>query len=106
MLQYRRTIQNASNPGQAQATHKRSGNLAMVRSSASLAGGLDHLFSLGNNPLAPFRDANIHTKALNTYQSGDSEIDEGLDRHAVEQELRRYEEDGVSDTESLVAFWE
>jgi len=106
MLRYRCTIQNVSNPGQAQATHKRSGNLAMVRLLASLAGGLDHLFSLGNNPLVPFRDANIHTEALNTCRSGNSEINEDLDRHAVEQELRHYEEDRVSDTESLVAFWE
>jgi len=31
------------------------GSLATVRSPASLAGGLDHLFNLGKNPLAPFR---------------------------------------------------
>ncbi len=77
----------------------------MVRSSALLASGLDHLFSLGNDPLAPFRDVTMQTEVLNTFQSEDGEINDDLARQAVEQELRRYEEDGVSDTTSLVAFW-
>jgi len=87
MLRYRRT----------------SGNLAVVRSSASPAGGLDHLLSLANNPLAPFRDV---TEVSNTHQSEGDEINADLDRRAVEQELRRYKEDGMSDAVSLVAFWE
>ena len=78
----------------------------MIRSSASLASGLDHLFSLGNNPLASFRDITMHAEAVNTHQGDDCEINDDLDRQAVEQELRRYEEDDISDIKSLVAFWE
>ena len=107
MLRYRRTIQSRSNSGQPQAMHQHSGNQAMVRSSASLACGLDHLFNLGNNPLALFRDIGAtYTEVPNMCQSERSEINDDLDRKAVEQELQRYEEDGISDTKSLVAFWE
>jgi len=106
MLRYRHAIRAASNLGQAQAIHNCLGNLAMVRSLVSLASGLDHLLSLGNDPLAPFRDVTMH--AEETFQSEDGEINDGLDRQAVEKELRRYEEDHVSqaDATSLVAFWE
>jgi len=107
MLQYRHTIQNASNSGQAQAMHRQPRNPAMVRLSASLVGGLDHLFSMGNDPLMSYKDATMHTEVLNTLQSKDSEANDDLDRQAVERELRRYEEDGLSDTStSLVVFWE
>jgi len=102
-------IQSAPNLGQAQAVHTQSGNPAMFRSSVSLASGLDHLFSLGKDPLAPFRDATTCTEVLRnetTCRSEGGGIDDNLDRQAVEQELRRYEEDGLSDTTSLVAFWE
>jgi hypothetical protein len=77
----------------------------MVRSSTSLAGGLGRLFNLGNNPLASFKEV---TEVLYTHQSKGDEINDDLDRQAVEQELRRYEEDGTSNTvsESLVEFWE
>ena len=78
----------------------------MVRSSVSLASGLDHLFSLGDNPLALFRDITMHTEVPNMCQGEGSEANDDLDRQAVEQELRRYKEDGISDTISLVAFWE
>ena len=81
----------------------------MARSSASLASGLDHLFSLGKDPLAPFRDVAVHTEVLrveNTSSSDSGETDDDLDKQAVEQELRRYEEDGLSDITSLVEFWE
>jgi hypothetical protein len=81
----------------------------MARSSASLAGGLDHLFNLGQNPLAPFRGTTMDTKEdKNMCQSEDkSDTDDSeLNRQAVERELRRYEDDGLSDTTSLVTFWE
>ena len=106
MLQYRRTIQDAPNLGQAQVTHYQSGNPAMDRSSAALASGLDHIFSLGDNPLAPFKDSTTHNEAPNTPWSEGGEINDDLTRQAVEQELRRYEEDGLSNPKSLVAFWE
>ena len=46
--------------------------------------------------------------AEETFQSEDGEINDGLDRQAVEKELWHYEEDHVSkaDATSLVAFWE
>ena len=113
MLQYRRIIRSASSSGQAHAARRQSKISATARSSASLTSGLDHLFSLGKDPLAPFRDVATHTEVLgveNTSWSGhdgtdDSDSDD-LDKQAVEQELRRYEEDGLSDITSLVAFWE
>ena len=98
--------QGASNSSQAaQAISPQTGNLAMVRSSTSLTSGLGCLFNLGNNPLAPFREV---TEALNTHQSKVDEINDDLDRRAVEQELQHYEEDGTSNatSESLVEFWE
>jgi hypothetical protein len=78
----------------------------MVRSSVALAGGLGHLFSLYNNPLALCRDITTQTKVPDMCQSEGSEVNDDLDRQAIEQELRHYEEDGISDTISLVAFWE
>ena len=106
MLQYHRTIQDAPNLGQAQGTHYQSGNPAMARSSAALASGLDRIFSLGNNPLAPFKDNTMRNEAPNTPQSEGGELNGDLTRQAIERELRRYEEDGLSDPKSLVAFWE
>jgi len=106
MLRYRRKIQGASNSGQAQATHTWLGNPAMVRSSAALASGLDHLFNLDNDPLIPLAPFNVQTEVLNPCQCEGDKTNEELDRQAVEQELRRYEEDGISDTMPLVAFWE
>ena len=106
-------IRNAPTSGQAQAVHGHSGNVAMARSSDSLSSGLDHLFNLGNDPLALFRDTTASTEVLedeNMCQSegsGTDDLDDSLDRQAVEQELRRYEEDGlVNIKSSLVAFWE
>jgi hypothetical protein len=95
-------ILGASNSGQtAQARYKQSGNRAMVRSSVSLAGGLDRLFNLGNNPLAPFRDV---PEVLNTCQNEGVKINNDLDQQAVEQELQHYEEDGISKTMLPVEF--
>ena len=75
----------------------------MVRSSAALTSGLGNLFSLGDNPHAPLGEV---PEVPNTHQSEGDEINDDLDRRAVEQEFRRYEEDGISDTVPLVAFWE
>ena len=102
-------IWSAPTSGQVRAVHTQPGNLAMLRSSTSLASGLSHLFNLGKDPLAQFRDATMRTEGLhdeNTCQGEGGGIDDDLDRQAVEQELRRYEEDGLIDTKSLVAFWE
>ena len=67
--------------------------------------------TLAKDPLAPFRNATVHTEVLrdnseNPCQNEEGRTDDDLDRQAVEQELRRYEEDGPSDITSLVAFWE
>lgn len=78
----------------------------MARSSAALASGLDRIFSLGNNPLAPFKDNTMRNEAPNTPWSEGGELNGDLTRQAIERELRRYEEDGLSDPKSLVAFWE
>jgi len=81
----------------------------MARLSISLASGLEHLFNLGKDPLAPFRDVTMRPEVCrdeNVCQSEGSGIDDDLDRQAVEQELRHYEEDGLSEITSLVAFWE
>ena len=43
---------------------------------------------------------------MRLHVSEGGEIDDDLDRQAVEQELQHYEEDSLSDTTSLVAFWE
>ena len=102
-------IRNAPNSSRARAAHIQSGNMAMARSSVSLASGLSHLFNLGKDPLGRFRNAATRTEVLgdqNTCQSVGGETDNNLDRQAVEQELWRYEEDGLVDVESLVAFWE
>ena len=109
MLRYRPMIRNAPNPVQAQAVHTQSGNVAMARSSISLTSGLEHLFNLGKDPLAPFRDVTMRPEVCgdeNVCQSEGSAIDDDLDRQAVEQELQRYEKDGLSEITSLVAFWE
>ena len=78
----------------------------MIRSSVSLAGGLDHLFNLGNDPLAPFRDTTMCAEVMNTHQGEDCETNDDLDRQAVKQELQHYEEDSISNIKLLVAFWE
>ena len=109
MLRYCHTIQNTSNSGQARAVHRSSENPAMAKSATALASGLDHLFSLGKDPLGPFRDVTSHTEGFedeNSCSSDSGEINDDLDRQAVEQEFRCYEEDGLSDTTSLVEFWE
>ncbi len=83
--------------------------MARSATSQALASGLDHLFSLGKDPLALFRDVTACTEVFedeNTCWSDGSEINDDLDRQAVEQEFRHYEEDGLSDITSLVAFWE
>ena len=81
----------------------------MARSSTSLASGVACLFSLGKDPLALLHDVTAHTEAPGDENSswGDSGgTNDDLDKRAVEQELRRYEEDGLSDIISPVAFWE
>ena len=83
----------------------------MIRSTVSLASGLGHLFSLGNNPLALSRDVTMCTKVLGDEGMGQSEdggIDNNLARQAVEQdlELQCYEEDGLCDNIPLVEFCE
>jgi len=85
-------IQNASKSGQVQAVNEQLGNQAMARSSITLSSGLDHIFSLGKNPLAPFWDATVHTEVLgdgleNPHQNEDGKADDNLDRQVVEQEL-------------------
>ena len=97
-------IQNASNSGHMQVMHNQSGNPAMIRLLASLAGGLDHLCNLGNDPLAPFKDTTICAKVMNTHQGEDCETNNDLDRQAVEQELWHYEEDSISNIKLLVVF--
>jgi len=72
-----------------------------ARSSASHAGGLDHLFNLGKNPLAPFRGTATDTNILGDEkmsQSEDQSDAHELNRQAVEQELQRYESDGLQAT--------
>ena len=102
-------IRTASSSGQARAVHRRSENPTMARSSTSVASGLDHLLKLGTDPFASFRNVAAHTEVPgdeNPSWGDGGRTDDDLDRQAVEQELRRYEEDGFSDITSLVAFWE
>ena len=106
MLQYHPMIQNASSSGQAQAVHRQSENPAMARSSTSLASGLGHLVNLGKDPLALLREVTTHTEAPGDKNASQSDSSSTDDRQAVEQELQRYEDDGLSDITSPVAFWQ
>ena len=108
MLRYHHILRDTSNSNKAQAIHKQIEHLAMARSSALLSSGIGHIFSLAKAPFATYRDATGPTEVLSneTTCCDSGEDDESLDRQAVEQELRRYEEDGLSDVTSLVAFWE
>jgi hypothetical protein len=45
-------------------------------------------------------------EVMNTPQGEDCKTNDDLDKQAIEQELWRYEEDGISNIKSLVAFWE
>ena len=108
MLRYCHILRDTSNSDKAQAIHKQIEHPAMARSSASLSSGIDHIFSLAKAPFATYRDATGPTEVLSneTTCRDSGEDDESLDRQAVEQELWHYEEDGLSDVTSLVAFWE
>jgi hypothetical protein len=57
-------MKSKSSLSQSMYKQPQAGNQAMVRSSLLLAGGLDHLFSLGDNPLASFRDTSTCAEVL------------------------------------------
>lgn len=81
----------------------------MARSSAAQTRGLGQIFRVCKDPLAPSKSGTAHTEVLgdeDASQSNSGETDDSLDRKVVEQELRRYEEDGLLDDTPLVAFWE